>query len=223
MAASTDKQRTVTKAKLVVVEPKKSGGKEVTTIEFPFNPKDYTITRRAGWTSNPAKKAAAPAEYLGAEPAQITVEMFLDENEQKNGDVSKTVQKLFDCLDPHKATGDSPSAPYVTFLWGKAIRFRGIVTSVTARYTLFRGQGTPVRGTATLTIKEMATPAGSQNPTSGGTAGYRTHIMRAGDTLASVAYAEYGDAARWRDLAEANGIDDPTRVPAGRSLLVPAH
>jgi nucleoid-associated protein YgaU len=67
----------------------------------------------------------------------------------------------------------------------------------------------------------MARPPGNQNPTSGAKAGYRTHVMRAGDTLASVAYEAYGDPGRWRTLAEANDIDDPTRVPAGRSLLVP--
>jgi nucleoid-associated protein YgaU len=31
----------------------------------------------------------------------------------------------------------------------------------------------------------------------------------------------YGDAARWRDIARANGIDNPLRVPAGRELLLP--
>ncbi|MDQ1566113.1 MAG: hypothetical protein QOF96_993 [Actinomycetota bacterium] len=217
---TAEQQRTMTKAKLVISEPK-AGGRESSTIEFPFNPKDFSITRKAGWTSSPAKKAEARPEYVGADPAEITVEMFLDECEVAKGDISKTVDKLLACLDPHKATGDSPSAPYVSFFWGSAIKFHGIVTSVTAKYTLFRGSGTPVRGSATITIKEMATPPGNQNPTSGARAGYRTHVMRAGDTLASVAYAEYGDPSRWRSLAEANDIDDPTRVPAGASLLVP--
>jgi nucleoid-associated protein YgaU len=213
-------QQTITKAKLVVSEPK-DGGREQSTIVFPFNPKDFSLTRKAGWTSSPAKKAEARPEYLGAEPAEITVEMFLDECEQAKGDISKTVDKLLACLDPHKGTGDSPSAPFVTFFWGRAIKFHGIVTSVAAKYTLFRGEGTPIRGSATITIKEMASPPGRQNPTSGTQAGYRTHVMRAGDTLASVAYEEYGDPGRWRSLAEANDIDDPTRVTAGRSLLVP--
>ncbi|MGH9002625.1 MAG: LysM peptidoglycan-binding domain-containing protein, partial [Acidimicrobiia bacterium] len=184
-------------------------------------PKDYSITRKASWRSDLAKKAAAPSEYIGAEPTQITVEMFLDESEQKNGDVSKTVAQLLKALDPDQGTKDAPSAPYVIFLWGKAIRFRGTLLSVAVRYSLFRGTGIPVRGSATLTIKEMAEPTAGQNPTSGSLIGYRTHVVRAGDTLASVAYAEYGDPTRWRDLAEANDIDDPSRVFPGRSLLVP--
>lgn len=220
-ALPTAEQRSVTKARLVISEPKTSGGKEIATIEFPFNPKDFSLTRKANWTSDPAKKAESPPEYLGAQPTEISVEMFLDESEQDNGDISKTVAKLLKCLDPHTGTGDSPSAPHVTFFWGSAIRFHGIVTSVAVNYALFRGTGTPIRGKATVTIKEMGQPAAAQNPTSGSPAGYRTHLMRAGDTLASVAYAEYGNAARWRLLAEANGIDDPSRIPAGQSLLVP--
>jgi nucleoid-associated protein YgaU len=46
--------------------------------------------------------------------------------------------------------------------------------------------------------------------------------MVAGDSLASVAYAEYGDPAEWRRLADYNGIDDPLRVRAGTVLLLPA-
>jgi nucleoid-associated protein YgaU len=37
-----------------------------------------------------------------------------------------------------------------------------------------------------------------------------------------VAYRAYGDAALWRDVAEANGIDDPTRLRPGTRLLLPA-
>ena len=213
-------QETVTKATLVISDPT-AARKELRTITFPFNPKDFSITRNACWKGNAAKKGETPLEYAGAPPAQISVEMFLDESDKADGDVSKTVEDLLTCLEPAKNTGDSPSAPHVTFQWGKAIRFHGTVTSVAAKYTMFRGQGTPVRGSATLTIKEQATPTASQNPTSGGPPGCRVHVMRAGDTLASVAYAEYRDPGRWRDLASTNDIDDPTRLPAGTSLLVP--
>ncbi|HEY8545539.1 MAG TPA: LysM peptidoglycan-binding domain-containing protein, partial [Acidimicrobiales bacterium] len=89
------------------------------------------------------------------------------------------------------------------------------------RYTMFRGQGTPVRATVTVAMKELPIAPARQNPTSGGRSGHRTHRLVAGDTLASIAYAEYGDATRWRLLAEANGIDDPLRVREGAVLHVP--
>jgi nucleoid-associated protein YgaU len=51
--------------------------------------------------------------------------------------------------------------------------------------------------------------------------GHRTHRVVAGDSLASIAYLEYGDPNGWRRLADANGIDDPLRVRDGTVLHVP--
>jgi nucleoid-associated protein YgaU len=48
------------------------------------------------------------------------------------------------------------------------------------------------------------------------------HTVVAGDTLASVAFRQYGDPAMWRPLAAFNGIDDPLRVRPGATLFVPA-
>jgi nucleoid-associated protein YgaU len=46
--------------------------------------------------------------------------------------------------------------------------------------------------------------------------------MIEGDTLQSVAYTELGNPAYWRAIAELNGIDDPQRVTAGTTLLIPS-
>ncbi|HEY6057334.1 MAG TPA: hypothetical protein VIV06_04840, partial [Candidatus Limnocylindrales bacterium] len=60
-----------------------------------------------------------------------------------------------------------------------------------------------------------------QNPTSGAIHSRATHVMREGDSLASVAYLEYGDPALWRGLAAFNEIDDPGRLTPGTRLLLP--
>ncbi len=41
------------------------------------------------------------------------------------------------------------------------------------------------------------------------------HRTVAGDTLASLACAEYGDPTHWRALAAYNAVDDPMRLPTG--------
>jgi nucleoid-associated protein YgaU len=66
-------------------------------------------------------------------------------------------------------------------------------------------------------------PPGSpkQNPTSGTIAVHRSHLVIAGDSLASLAYDEYGDPTMWRPLAAFNGIDDPLRIPEGSAVLLP--
>ena len=221
-APSTGSQDTVTKATLVVMEPKKNGARELDRIDFPFNPKDYSITRSAGWRSVQGKRGETVPEYMGAAPTEITVEMFLDEADKDDADISRTVAKVLKCLDTYEGTGDTPSAPHVLFQWGDAIRFKGIITEVAVTYTMFRGRGTPIRGTARLTIKEMPTTTARQNPTSGGPAGHRP--TPCGRATRWPRWPTPSTATRrvWRILAEANDIDDPSRIPAGFRLLVPA-
>jgi len=48
-----------------------------------------------------------------------------------------------------------------------------------------------------------------------------TYIVKANETLQSIAVKEYGDVTRWVDIAEVNGIDDPGSVKAGQKLELP--
>ena len=45
------------------------------------------------------------------------------------------------------------------------------------------------------------------------------HRVRDGDTLPSISYRAYGDATRWRLIAEANGVDNPLHLRRGSSLV----
>lgn len=218
---------TMTKAKIQFLEPS-TGGQEkpvsgLNPVEFPFNPKEYSITRSAEWSTPQAKSGAVP-EYNGPKPAQISVEVFLDATDSASGDITGTVDTFLQACNPTlgKTFKSLPSAPFVKFIWGTKISFKGYIESVAVKYSLFRHDGTPIRGTVTLTIKEIRPPAAGTNPTSGGEPGTTQHHVTAGDTLASIAYNEYGTAAKWRMIADANpSIDDPMRLKPGTSLLVP--
>ena len=60
-----------------------------------------------------------------------------------------------------------------------------------------------------------------QNPTTRAIAGLKVHTVTDGDSLQSVAYQNYGDATRWRKIAEANGIDNPFALRRGSQLTIP--
>jgi nucleoid-associated protein YgaU len=124
-----------------------------------------------------------------------------------------------------KAMHGGNSAPkFVTFSWGSTKLPKAAPLSIAISYALFHPNGDPMRAFVDLELAqaEDTSPAGqAQNPTTRGQAGLRSHIVQDGDSLHSIAYESYGDATRWRVIAEANGIDDPLRLRRGSSLSIP--
>ncbi len=226
-AAPTNLQR----AKLAVHQPPKAGstaapGPFMYDIEFQFNPKELSLTKNAKWkreAQRNAKKSGAP-EFTGSDPCKLALEMFVDATKTMDDQVVKTVERLFACCvatdDSRKQGKGSP--PWVIFKWGGMTGFPAYVASVTAKYTLFTPAGVPVRAVCTVNLEEISGEQGGQNPTSGALAATDTHVLVAGDTLQSLSFQAYGDAELWREIAEANDIDDPMRLRAGTRLLVPA-
>jgi nucleoid-associated protein YgaU len=196
-------------------------------VVFDFNPKELSLQKSANWQRTPqtgASQAAMP-QFGGAQPATLTLEIFLDDSESSTPMVPYQVQLLMDTVTPlsRSILSDAPSPPWVVFGWGRFMSFVAIVKSVNAKYTMFMPDGTPVRATCQITLEEVPTePTPKQNPTSGAMTATRMHQLVDGDSLQSVAQLEYGDAARWRELAAANDIDDPMRLVPGRTLLLPA-
>jgi nucleoid-associated protein YgaU len=194
-------------------------------IDFQFNPKELSLSKSAKWQRTAQRNASksGPPEFKGADPAKLSVEMFLDATDKMDDSVVKTVEKLFSCCVPvSKTTGAKGSPPWVIFSWGGLTGFPSFVSSVTAKYTLFTPGGTPVRAVCTVAMEEISGEQGGQNPTSGALAARESHVVVAGDTFSSIAHKMYGNPNLWREIAEANQADDPMRLRPGTRLLIPA-
>jgi nucleoid-associated protein YgaU len=195
-------------------------------IEFQFNPKELTLAKTVKWESKAGKgsKSAAPPEFQGPEPGKLTLEMFFDATAKHDGSVVDKVDKLFSCCVATEKThaNDKPMPPLVKFVWGGISSFPAYVTSVSVKYSLFTAQGVPIRATCTVSLQEMPGEKKKQNPTSGALAARSMHRVIVGDTLASIAYNEYGDPTLWRPLAHFNRVDDPLRMRLGSVLMLPS-
>lgn len=221
----------LTHAYLQLHEPPKNGatanpGAPLNRIEFQFNPKELALTKTAKWKRDAQRNAAKSGvpEFTGADPVKLTLEIFFDATDKMDSSVVKKVEALFACCVPTAASRDQKkgSPPWVVFHWGGMVGFPSYVSSVNAKYTLFTPGGTPVRALCSVTLEEISGEQSGQNPTSGALAARDVHVLVAGDTLHSVAYAKYGRPGLWREIAEANNIDDPMRLQPGTTLLVPA-
>ena len=205
-------------------------GGPVTTIEFRLNPHTITYTKSAQWSAGaPVKTQAAQTPQFGhAESAQMSFEVLFDtsfELDQGKANVVGPVNSLLACCVPTTASidRDHPVPPWLRLHWGQATYPYMIMKSVNVTYPVFSADGIPLRATCRLSLQEVMVAKGGTNPTSGSRTAQGSHAVVAGDSLASIAYRHYGDAALWRRIAEANGIDDPTRLAVGSTLLVPGR
>lgn len=201
----------------------------IRNFEFDFNPSELSLSRRAEWKTTPtaAVRDGALPEFMGPEPRELSVEVFLDRSDDPDSnDVRKNVEALFSCCEVTTASIEAkqPSTPWVVFQWGSfsTARFTAYVSAVEASYTLFGTTGVPIRATCRLSLNEIPSKTPGQNPTSGALTARRVHRVVAGDSLQFLAWREYGDATAWRTIAETNGIDDPSRLDPGTELILPA-
>jgi phage tail protein X len=225
--------KSLVRANLAIHEPpvgdSTTPGGIIRTFGFDFNPAQLSLTRRAQWKSTPAQieRDGSLPEFMGVEALEMGLEIFLDSSDEPTSNtVLKKVESLFDCCEvtTRSAAAKQPSPPWVVFQWGSfsTARFTAYVSSVDAAYSLFGTTGVPIRATCRLQLHEIPSRTKGQNPTSGALTAQRVHRVVAGDSLQSLAWREYGNAAAWRSIAEANGIDDPGRLPTGTELVLPA-
>ncbi|WP_030681889.1 CIS tube protein [Streptomyces cellulosae] len=236
MAGKTSKGgagKSLVRAALAIHEPpigySTTPGALIKTFDFDFNPSQLALSRRAQWKTTPtaAVRDGALPEFMGPQPRELTVDILLDSSDQPGGNsVLKKVEALFSCCEVTQKSiaAKQPSTPWVVFQWGSfsTARFTSYVESVQVTYNLFGTTGVPLRATCQVRLHEIPSKAKGQNPTSGALTAQRVHRVVAGDSLQSLAWREYGDATAWRAIAEANGIDDPSRLAPGTELVMPA-
>jgi hypothetical protein len=203
-------------------------GGEIGTIDFQFNPNELTVRRHADWSMDWAVgfQRGVLANFKGADPARMSVDIFLDGTAQGSKPVQPQVELLLSCCEVYLPSilTRRPSPPWVRLSWGSfsTVQFIAYVDDASAKYTLFSPSGEPLRATCTMSLVEVAVLTAGQNPTSGALTARRVHRVVVGDSLQSLAWREYGDATVWRVIAEANDIDDPMELEPGTELLLPA-
>lgn len=208
------------KAKIIQLVPK---GPE---IEVLFNPTEYRLSKSNQFAEVAIPGLGAPMLQFGHGNAQtLSMQLFFDtydplassKGASKNQDVRQHTRSVTDLMRINKSLH---APPICQFSWG-SFNFIGVLQQADVRYTLFLPSGVPVRATVDVTFKQFYD--GKQETGMLQSANYvKEHVVRAGDTLSSIAAELYHDAAKWRPIAEANNIDNPLALEPGRVLIVPA-
>ena len=191
------------------------------TVECGFNPQDYTISKTNLWTYKPNQGEDTPKpEFGGGMPMTYKLSLLLDASLQgPDKSIKDDANKLMAAM-----YGNHSAPQFIEFSWGSVTLPKAAPVSITIRYALFRPNGQPVRAFVDVELaqaEDTSPPGKAQNPTTRAITGLRAHTVRDGDSLPSIAYNAYGDATRWRAIAEANGIDNPLRLRRGSELTIP--
>jgi nucleoid-associated protein YgaU len=183
-----------------------------------FNPSRYTLDR-----SNQIAEIAIPGlgapilQFVRGNSRTLALELYLDTYEQ-GVSVADHTNAVYGLLAIDSSTH---APPITTFVWGR-FAFRCVVDRVSGSFTLFLEDGTPVRATLNVTLREYVDVDQEVRGINLQSADhYKTRVVRQGDTISSIAADEYGDPTAWRAIADANALANPRTLTAGRLLVIP--
>jgi hypothetical protein len=197
------------------------------SVDCMFNPFEYSVTKTNSYKEERKNRSDVPSfEFEKAGPQTLKLDLIFDTYESDE-DVSLKTNKLWKLMESKTRREGRRNRkvppPEVAFEWG-VFRFVAVITNMTQKFTLFKPDGTPVRARVEVTFTQHKDLEDypNQNPTSGGGDIERVWRVIAGDRIDTIAYAVYGDATRWRTIAEYNQLDDPLDLRAGQQLIIPS-
>lgn len=202
-------------------------------VYFDFNPNDIKISRtgKTGSMASPGNGGAQKAMQK-ADPATITLSEIVFEGLDTKlrcdtlltwtAPASGVVGMVAAIAGYNIKTQPAP----LTFQWGPPVvgfMYSVVLQSVNITYNRFTSAGIPTRAKLNLTMYDTPSLLATlpQNPTSGGLTGRRRHTVAHGESLVSIATANYGNPGAWRRIAEVNGIKDPAKVRPGTTIYLP--
>jgi hypothetical protein len=202
-------------------------------IDVCFNPKEYSLEKSVSWDTEKSFRDAPHPEFTKPSAMTLSVTLQFDTYEERvsvREKYTKHIERLAMMRgDPQNEKKPTPkekknlAPPVVLFVWGKALTFKGVVESLSQKFTMFLTDGTPVRAEIALKLRNVIEGFSEKNPVSAGAGATteKTYVVQQGDRLDSIAASQLGDATLWIVIAMENEIDDPTKLKVGQTLKIP--
>lgn len=127
-------------------------------VKAQFNPKEISIDKSVPWNKHKNPKGDVPMlEFTNAENRSLSLELFFDTFESGKN-VWVEVEKLHQMtlINPSAGSEKDKHPPRVIVAWGGGFPpFKGVIESLGTKYTMFMPNGTPVRATCSIKVKEV--------------------------------------------------------------------
>ncbi len=224
--------KSYTKAQIVVLG---ENDKENDIINVHFNPSEYNISNSANYADKNVPGIDGPiVQYISGATSTLDLELVFDTYEElyknktlnttsavnnvKPTDVSKITRRIVRLTE---IFGKLHRPPICLFKWG-SLKFKGVITKVDSKFTMFTEDGMPVRAKLNVTfqsvidVKTLKKSSPFESPDRS-----KSYRIKEGIQLWHVAAEEYGDPSLWRVIAEENGITNPKDIYPGQLLRIP--
>lgn len=186
------------------------------TIQAQFNPTEIRRTKGVNWAEIRIPGLNFPKLHYVAGNAR-TIPLRLEFDGEGVEDLSPIVEQFERLVEKDRNTG---APPLTRFVWGPHA-YEAVITNVDILMDDFREDGAPTSLVIELSLREYNEAEVIVQSRSRPEEEPQQYIIRQGDTLSSIAYQAYGDASKWRKLAEANGIINPRAIKPGTALVLP--
>ncbi|WP_419694215.1 LysM peptidoglycan-binding domain-containing protein [Mesorhizobium muleiense] len=208
--------QSLVKAYLEIVKP---ANVPVPFIPLHFNPTEYQLQKANNFAEIPIPGLESPPiQFVRGTSEKLVADLIVD-----TSDTLEDVREIYTngLRDLMRINAELHAPPIVRLIWDTQV-FKGVVEALNITFVLFTPDGVPIRAKLNLTLKEYR-PIDVQvkeSPKSSPDV-EKHHIVRRGDSFASIAAMAYGDGTQWREIARSNGIQDPRRLQPGLDLVVP--
>jgi len=195
-------------------------------IDVCFNPKEYSLEKSVEWDAEKAFTDAPQPEFKAPKPMTLSVTLQFDTYEERTSVRDKWVrqiEKLTMMTKQFDKDGKTASKtdkqkfrpPTILFIWGR-FTFKGVVESLSQKYTMFLSDGTPVRAECALKIRNVldnTIDQGTDQTFTKGSGNGKPYKVEQNDRLDLIAAKQLGDAGRWTEIAAMNEkIVDPGNI-----------
>ena len=189
-------------------------------IPVMYNPEEYRLEEGNNFSEIGIPGLdAPPVQYVRGKARTLSMDLFFDTYEkQPPEDVRGHSGRVVALLDKLPLT----SAPPILLFTMGPFTFECVLVDVNQRFTMFQRDGTPVRATLAVRFHEFVRV--QIEVEHGLFIGPPTlHNIASGQTVSDLATAYLGDPRRWREIAQANNIDDPFHIQEGRAVVIPGR
>ena len=209
-------------------EALEQGGQQLdgSPVKVLINPESFTMDFKLKFSQDDQGQGASGRQlkYEYTEPEEMTFEFLFDStgiiDEKPRESVADDIADFKKITTEYK--GDSHEPPHLKLAWGSSFLFKCRLTELSINYKLFSPDGKPLRAVARAKFKqsiEEEKRAAEENNSSPDLTHIRT--VKAGDTLPLMCHRIYGEAGRYLQVAEANGLSNFRELKPGMKLAFP--